>query len=151
MDARKADRVAPESILGVELIDVALGEDSMPVKRAQVDSPWAHLAEHQPCIVLFCKGLGQVIVPCSCEGLCSDWTAVPSRSKYLAATGLSVLYMLKERTRKRVARLADDVTWRFRSPLITFINPGEQQIANTCKALNPRDHQTNNSDTFLRK
>jgi hypothetical protein len=45
-DARNAFEVAPDFIFGVELVDVALKEASMPVKKAKVSSPWAHLAEH---------------------------------------------------------------------------------------------------------
>ncbi|PMD14727.1 hypothetical protein NA56DRAFT_367103 [Hyaloscypha hepaticicola] len=117
-DARKAYEVAPGSILGVELVDVALKEASMPVKKAKVFNPWAHLAEHQPCIVLLCKDLGQVIVPSSLDGLCSGWRSVPPGCKYLVATGPSILHMLHKRTRKEVSRLADNINWEFKDPII---------------------------------
>jgi hypothetical protein len=90
--------VALELILSVELIDVALKEASMPVKSAKVSSPWAHLAEHQPCVVLFCKDLSQAIVSSSLDRLCSNWHLVPAGCKYLIATGPLVLHMLKKRT-----------------------------------------------------
>jgi hypothetical protein len=117
-DARKAYEVAPDSILGVELVDVALKEASMPVKKVEVSNPWAHLAEHQPCIVLLCKDLGQVIVSSSLDGLCLGWRSVPPGFKYLVATGPSILHMLHKRTRKEVSRLADNINWEFEDPII---------------------------------
>jgi len=102
---------------------VALKEASMPVKNAKVSSPWAHLAEHQPCIVLFCKDLGQAIVSSSPDGLCSDWHSVPPGCKYLVATGPSILHMLNKRTRKEVSRLADKITWEFEHPIIRLHQP----------------------------
>ena len=115
-DARNAFEVAPDFIFEVELVDVALKEASMPVKKAKVSSPWAHLAEHQPCVVLFCKSLGQAIVSSSLAGLCSNWRSVPPGSRYLVATGPSILHMLQKRTRKEVSRLADKITWDFEQP-----------------------------------
>jgi len=125
-DAREAYEVAPELILGVELVDVALKEASMPVKSAKVSSPWAHLAEHQPCVVLFCKDLGQAIVSSCRDGLCSNWQSVPAGCKYLVSTGPSILHMLNKRTRKEVSRLADRITWEFEHPIIRLHQPRNQ-------------------------
>jgi hypothetical protein len=125
-DARQAYEVAPKSILGVELVDVALKEASMPVKSVKFSSPWAHLAEHQPCVVLFCKGLGQAIVWSCLDGLCSIWQSVPAGCKYLVATGPSILHMLNKRTRKEVSRLADRITWEFEHPIISLHQPRNQ-------------------------
>lgn len=117
-DAGTACGVAPGSILGVELVDVALKEASMPVKKAPVASPWAHLAEHQPCIVLFCKDLGPVIVPSTLDKVCPAWHSVPPGYGYLAATGPTILHILHKRTRKQVSRLADNIDWDFEDPII---------------------------------
>ena len=117
-DARKAHEVAPELMFGVELIDVAFREASMPVKSAKVSTPWAHLPEHQNCIVLFCKDLGQPIIPSSPIGLCSDWCSVPSGKRYLVASGASILHLLQRNTRKRASRLADNISWSFQCPVI---------------------------------
>jgi hypothetical protein len=105
---------------------VALKEASIPVKKARVSSPWAHLAEHQPCIVLFCKNLGQAIVPSSLVKLCSKWQSVPSWNNYLVATGASVLHMLQKRNRKDVSRLADKITWDFEHPTVRLYQSHSQ-------------------------
>lgn len=131
-EARKPGKVAPNMILGVELMDVAKGEQAMPVKRAEVNNPWAHLAEHQPCMVLFCKNLGQAIVPCSIERLCQDWSEVPKGKKYLVATGPTLIRILEKRTRKGVSRLADDVDWTFKSPIVQLHEPGHKTQETQC-------------------
>lgn len=123
-DARKTNEVAPELILGVELMDVAMREEAIPVKRAKVDNAWAHLADHQPCMVLFCKNLGQAIVPSLTAGLCAEWSSVPAGKKLLAATGPSVVHMLKKRTRKGISRLGDHISWSFKSQIIELHRPG---------------------------
>ena len=114
----QALNVAPGKILGVELIDVALLRSSMPVKKAKVKTPWAYLPQHQPCFVLFCKNLGQAIVPTSSRGLCQEWTTVPANQNLLVATGPSLLYLLLKRTRRSASRLGDHITWKVTAPLI---------------------------------
>ena len=117
-DARKTYDVAPNFIFGVELLDVALKDASIPVTKARVSGPWAHLAEHKSCIVLFCKNLGQAIVPSLLVELCSKWQSVPSWNNYLVATGASVLHMLQKRTQKNVSWLADKITRDFEYPTV---------------------------------
>jgi hypothetical protein len=62
-DARKAREVASELMLGVERVDGALREATMPVKSAHVSTPWTYLPKKQCRIVLFYKNLGQPIIP----------------------------------------------------------------------------------------
>jgi hypothetical protein len=106
--------VAPTKILGVGLLDVALRMESMSVKSAKVNNPWAYFTAHQPCFVLFCKNLGQAIVPSFNEGLCSDWISIPPQKNYLVAAGHSLLYLLREQ--RGVSRLADRIFWDLNVP-----------------------------------
>ena len=117
-------KAAPEKILGVEIVDVALMKASIPVKKAKVKNPWTSIPEHPPCFVLFCKNLGQAIVPASTRGLCQEFTSVPEHRSYLVATGPSLIYMLEKRTQRKIPRLADRITWDFRKPLVNTHKSG---------------------------
>jgi hypothetical protein len=75
-------------------------------------------------MILFCKNLGQAIVPSSTDGLCADWSSVPTGKKLLVATGPSVIHLLKKRTRKGVSRLGDHISWGLKHRIIELHKPG---------------------------
>jgi hypothetical protein len=62
-DARKAREFASELMLGVERVDGALREATMPVKSAHVSTPWTYLPKKQCYIVFFYENLGLAIIP----------------------------------------------------------------------------------------
>jgi hypothetical protein len=76
-DARKAREVAPELMLGVELVN-GLREATIPViKSAHFSTPWTYLPKKQCCIVFFHKNLGQATIPSLPIRLCSG-NVIPS-------------------------------------------------------------------------
>lgn len=125
----EASNVAPKSIFGVELLDVALRDASMPAKEAGVSTPWAHLPKHEPCIVLFCKKLGQPIVSSSTVELCSNRHTIPPRKRYLVASGASIIHLLRRHTRGGTSSLADEIYWLFQPPFTERHQRGKQHKA----------------------
>lgn len=101
----------PQYIHGVDLWDIVKMNECPPIKRAEINQPWAHLTAAQP-IVLFCKEFGQPIIPAHTEDMCESWTAVPSNQNYFVAMGIYIQKLLFEQEdRQKGSRLGHKVLW----------------------------------------
>lgn len=82
--AVKHKRAAPKCIVGFELMELVKENRILHVKEELVNQPWAHLAQDGG-LVLFCRDIGQAIVPSSKAALCDIWQQVPSGMHCLVA------------------------------------------------------------------
>jgi len=96
-DTRKAREVAPELMLGVELVN-GLREATIPViKSAHFSTPWRYLPKKQCCIVFLCKNLRQAIIPSLPIRLCSGYVIPSHRGKDISLfLGLLFFIYFKE-------------------------------------------------------
>jgi hypothetical protein len=119
-DARKAREVASELMLGVERVDGALREATMPVKSAHVSTPWTYLPKKQCRIVLFYKNLGQPIIPSLTIRLYSGYVIPFHREKISYYFWSFYSLFTSKKHSKQVPTLSDNVLWSFQYPVIEF-------------------------------
>jgi len=117
MERRKTKKITnSKSLIGVELLDVALFESRVPCKEVKIQQLWIRLAEEEP-LVLFCKNLGQVIIPASQggakSGLCPEFEKVPEGKNFLVAKTDMVDRILDKNTSEGIPRLGTSIRWKF--------------------------------------
>jgi hypothetical protein len=121
-DRAQCGKGAPDYIIGVELIDVAIPQYGFIVKEAAISKPWAHFTTKQLPLVFFCKNLGQPIVSWGPEPICANWKTVPPKQKYLVAMGSSVSHTLK----------SVKVCWKPKDKTSLFTKHGAGAIPKDC-------------------
>ncbi|KAF4626150.1 hypothetical protein G7Y89_g12011 [Cudoniella acicularis] len=108
----------PRTLYGVELSAVLLMLRGMPIRRADVHQPWVHLTSEEP-LVLFCKGIGQPIIPITTDQLCRPWKTVPHGQNFLVATAAAVKYFLHQQYQgPDGSRLHANLKWLYGNSLI---------------------------------
>lgn len=114
------DKGAPKFLYGVEFRDFECTKSSMNIVHAEVDQPWVHLMNSEPTMpVLFCRGLGQPIVPTDPAFLCKRWKKVPSGRYYMVVTCSTVFSWLeRHKDDGNGARLDERVEWRVRQNVL---------------------------------
>jgi hypothetical protein len=83
---QKVKKVPPNYIHGVEFCDIVKMKTSLRIKEAKIEQLWGILTNRYP-IVIFCKGLGQAIVPSVEESICDSWATVPANENIMVAPG----------------------------------------------------------------
>lgn len=99
-------------------------KSTLKVKEEVVNQPWAHLAQDGR-LVLFCKGMGRLIVPSPSASPCRSWQQVPPGQNYLAAHGIDLSLLLENQAK---SRLSDRLLWEFRQ----LVRREEKCTSNTC-------------------
>lgn len=115
----------PETLRGVEFADVSEMKQRVTIKEIKISQSWSHLA-HQSA-VLFCKGLGQPIIPILPplpNYLCDAWTSVPIGKNFLVLTGDAIAHYLRQQEEN--ARLHTELEWICDKLLIQTHRQGEK-------------------------
>jgi hypothetical protein len=93
--AEKDHQCLTGKLHGWELMEVVSRDPLSEAKEPSVREfrgNWSGLASDPNMIVLFCRGLGEVIVPNSeAQKLCSEWKSVPTEKDYLTASVKCIL------------------------------------------------------------
>ena len=128
-DRAQCGKGAPQYIIGVELLDVALSQFDLQVKEAEISQSWAHMTTKQWPLVFFCRNLGQPIISSLSEPMCNDWRMVPGKRNYLVAIGHSVLHALKSNSGYR---LGANIRWKLRDETSLFTKHTADTIPKDC-------------------
>lgn len=131
----KSRKSAPEYIVGIELIEFADKVIYMPFKGAVVNQPWAHLSDHDP-LVFFCKmHVDPIVLSPLDSGICERWGNVPRQKNFLVAACQTIEQQLAKHKQRNVARLADNIIWRFTQPLFHSHEVGVESNCNHLQFL----------------
>jgi hypothetical protein len=86
--AKASTTISGKVVFGHELMDLVTCEPPFRVKRSSVTwshGGWPYLTRDVQ-IVLFCRGLGEALLPSDTSRMCSSWKTVPKGANFLAAT-----------------------------------------------------------------
>jgi hypothetical protein len=115
----------PNYLIGVELMDVVnqkckFGAKIVELKKPQ---PWSQFSE-EGCLVLFCRNIGQAIIPANSEPLCRSWRRVPESQSFLVVIARGIHNYLEERGGRI---LSFKLLWDFADSLIQTHTVGQRQ------------------------
>jgi hypothetical protein len=156
LEFKRVGEIPPKILRGVEFTDILEMSDCMGIKQVVVNEPWSHLTFNptSPLPVLFCKSLGQPIIPVLPHRICNSWRKVPSGQNYLVLPGRATQNFLRRNEDPEDGScLAEKIKWihdgslvqshRIGHPAIVFHTQRLRSISKTilnktiCQKLEP--------------
>lgn len=117
IEAEKDRKYSTSQLVGWELMELVMGDPFSPAKEPSTSAimgNWHGLASDPGMVVLFCRGIGEVIVPdTDAQKLCSIWKTVPTGKDYLTASVKCVLQWSKRFSGpSQCSKLGHTVFWQ---------------------------------------